>query len=272
MYAIIRLYFTVFATASVDSALPVVSGGSPLAFLAPVLLAMGAVSILIGGLGAVSRSRLDGLFAYSSIGQVGFIAVPVAVAAGTTSASLRHLGVLAGLVYALHHALAKGLLFLASGAIRDATGTTELSELGGLGERSTTLAIAFLVGNLSLIGIPPLAGFFGKLLVFEVSATQFANDLSAGTVVTLAVLLVGAVLTIVYATRAWVGSVWGVQTERVETATFDGAQLGLLAVLSVLVVLVGFGFEPVYQFADAATTAAIDAEAYVETVGPGDAS
>jgi multicomponent Na+:H+ antiporter subunit D len=271
MYAIIRLYFTVFSNASVGAVTPVTSGESPLAFLAPVLLAMGILSIIIGGLGAVSRDRLDRLFAYSSIGQVGFIAVPVAVAAGTTSASLRHLGLLAGLVYALHHALAKGLLFLASGSIRDATGTTRLAELGGIGERSTTLSLAFLVGNLSLVGIPPLAGFFGKLLVFEVSATQFAGDLSAGTVVTLAVLLVGAILTIVYATRAWVGSCWGAQTERVETATFDVPQLGLLAVLAALVLLVGLGFEPIYQFADAATTAAIDAEAYVETVGPGDA-
>jgi len=175
IYAIIRLYFTVYGGAAVTVSGPVVGGASPLSFVAPVLLVMAAVSILLGGLGAVGRERMDGLLAYSSIGQVGFIAVPVAIAAATGSPSLRHLGILAALVYALHHALAKGLLFMCTGVIRDAVGTTYLSELGGLGQRSPTFALTFFVGAVSLVGIPPLAGFFGKFLVFEAAGCRPAR-------------------------------------------------------------------------------------------------
>jgi multicomponent Na+:H+ antiporter subunit D len=269
MYAIVRLYFTVLGDASVTTEVPLVGVESPLAFLAPVLLVMGLASILVGGVGAVSRTRLDGLLAYSSIGQVGFIAVPIAIAAGTSSASLRHLGILAGLVYALHHALAKSLLFLSAGAVRDAAGTTRLAQLSGLGERSQVFSMTVLVGSLSLVGIPPLAGFFGKFFVFSAAAEQFATASVAGSGLILAVLLVGALLTIVYATRVWVGGFWGAQSDRVQVATLDRAQVAILAVLAAVVVAVGLGFEPVYQFADAAATAALDTDGYVGAIESG---
>jgi multicomponent Na+:H+ antiporter subunit D len=269
MYAIVRLYFTVLGDASVTTAVPLVGVDSPLAFLAPVLLVMGLASILVGGVGAVSRTHLDGLLAYSSIGQVGFIAVPIAIAAGTSSASLRHLGILAGLVYALHHALAKSLLFLSAGAVRDAAGTTRLAQLSGLGERSQVFSMTVLVGSLSLVGIPPLAGFFGKFFVFSAAAEQFATASVAGSGLILAVLLVGALLTIVYATRVWVGGFWGAQSDRVQVATLDRAQVAILAVLAAVVVAVGLGFEPVYQFADAAATAALDTDGYVGAIESG---
>jgi len=265
IYAIVRLYFTVLGGATLTADVPgVPAETAPLAFLAPVLLVMGAASILVGGLGAVSRDRLDGMFAYSSIGQVGFIAVPIAIAAGTPS--LRHLGVLAGLVYALHHALTKGLLFLSTAAIRDWAGTTRLADLGGLGHRSSVFSGVFFVGGLSLIGIPPLVGFFGKLFVLDAATGQFAGSQTAGTAAVVLVLLAGAVLTIIYTTRAWIEGFWGTQSMAVSTGTLDGSQVAVLATMATLVVLVGVGFEPVYVFADAAADAAIDGEAYAEAV------
>jgi len=266
IYAIIRLYFTVFAAASVPVRLPGIAGGSPLSALAPALAVMAAASIVVGGLGAVSRDSLEELLAYSSISQVGFIAAPVAVAAATADPGLRHLAVLAALVYALHHALTKGLLFLSAAAVRDVAGTTRLSEIGGLGERSPLFAGVFFVAGLSLVGIPPLVGFFGKLLVFDAAVGRLAEAPTAGSVLAVAVLLFGGLLTIVYTTRAWVGSFWGVQTERVSTGSVDRPLVALLATLATVVVLVGVGFEPVYRFADAAAAAALDTDAYVETV------
>ena len=268
IYAIIRLYFTVFGETTVAMDVPFVASESPLGFLAPVLLAMGTVSILVGGVGAVRRPRIDGLLAYSSIGQIGFIAIAIAIAAGASSPSLRHLGVLAGLVYALHHALTKGLLFLAAGVIQDATGTVRLSMLGGLGERSNVFSVVVFVASLSLVGIPPLVGFFGKFVVFETAADQFAGTPTVANGLVLAVLLVGALLTIVYSTRVWIGGFWGKQTVPVAQGELVTAQVVLLTTLAALVVLVGVGFEPVYQFADAAAEAAVDTEGYIDVVDP----
>ena len=266
IYAIIRLYFTVFAGARVSVRLPGIAGDSPLSALALALAVMSAASIVVGGLGAVSRDSLEELLAYSSISQVGFILAPVAIAAATTAPDLRHLAVLAALVYALHHALTKGLLFLSAAVVRDVAGTTRLSEVGGLGEQSPLFSGVFFIGGLSLVGIPPLVGFFGKLLVFDAAAGRLARAPTAWSVLAVLVLLFGALLTIVYVTRAWVGGFWGVQTEPVSTGRVDRPLVALLATLATVVVLVGVGFEPVYRFADAAAAAALDTDAYVETV------
>ncbi|MFC7057325.1 complex I subunit 5 family protein [Halovenus salina] len=272
IYAIIRLYFTIFGTATVPVDVPGVAGDTPLAFLAPVLLVMAALSIVVGGLGALTRDSLEGLFAYSSIGQIGFIAVPIGIAAATTSETLRKTGLLAGLIFALHHALTKGLLFLGTGVIRDTTGTTQLSELGGLGDRSPAFASVFLVGTLSLAGIPPLAGFFGKFLVFDTAGRRFASQTAggfwavAGASGILGILLLGALLTILYSTRAWIGAVWGEETGLVAGNSVDAGEVVILATLSVLVIAVGVGFEPVYEFAEAAAESALDTDGYIDAV------
>ncbi|WP_121741213.1 complex I subunit 5 family protein [Natronorubrum halophilum] len=267
IYAIIRLSFTVFAGAqiSVDLEAPivgaVVSGPSPLAFVGAVLFAMATASILVGGIGAVGRDSIEGVLAYSSIGQVGFIAIPVAIAATASSAELRHFAIVAALVYALNHTLAKGLLFLAVGAIRSATGTSRLADLGGLARRSPPLAVAFFVGSLALVGIPPLSGFFGKFLVFYTAARAELAPV-------LGLLLVGSLLTIAYATRTWNRSFWGARTSAVEEATVDPVQVGVLLALATVIVAVGVGFELVYQFAEAAAAAALDTDGYVDAVDP----
>ncbi len=265
IYAIIRLSFTVFADANVavDLAIPAtgIAIDSPLAFVGAALFVMAGASILLGGIGAVGRDSLEGVFAYSSIGQVGFIAVPVAIGATVTAPELRQLAIVAALVYALNHTLAKGLLFLSVGAVRTATGTSSFDDLGGLAKHSPPLAISVFVASLALVGIPPLSGFFGKLLVFDAAARA-----GAGPVIVL--LLVGSLLTIAYATRLWNRSFWGAQTPAVEAAAIDRVEVTVLVVLAATILAVGVGFEPVYEFATAAAEAALDTEGYIEAVDP----
>ena len=267
LYALIRLYFTVFDAAAVGSTLPGLSGESPLALFGPVLFAMAVASIVVGGLGAVDRESIEGVLAYSSIGQLGFIAVPVAIAA-TAVGDLRHLALVASLVFALHHALAKGTLFLVAATVRGATGTNQFDELGGLAGRSPVLGVAFFVGMLSLIGIPPLTGFFGKLLVFEAAAAGLSTPGTVGPVLALIVLVGGSLLTIAYTTLTWNGAFWGARTEAVDSATVHRGQLAVLVTLAAIILAVGVGFEPVYDFAAAAADAALDRAAYVDAVGP----
>ncbi|WP_435099947.1 complex I subunit 5 family protein [Halorubrum sp. N11] len=270
IYAIVRLYFTVFATASTPVGWLGGTVTSPLAFLAPVLGAMGAASIVVGGFGAVGRDRLGDVFAYSSIGQVGFIAVPVAIAAAADpTGTLRGVAIAAALVFALHHALAKGLLFLSVAAVEDATDTDRLRDIGGIAGHSPVLSGAVFVGLLSLIGLPPLTGFFGKFLAFDVAVRGVASGPVTLSALALVALLLGAALTILYATRVWVGGFWGRETTAVEAATVDSGQVAVLAALAATVVLVGVGFDPIYRFAETAATAALDGEAYVEVVGLG---
>ncbi|WP_280586234.1 proton-conducting transporter membrane subunit [Halorubrum sp. Boch-26] len=268
IYAIVRLYFTVFAAATIPVDVAGLTGTSPLDFLAPVLGAMGVASILVGGFGAIGRDRLGGVFAYSSIGQVGFIAIPVAIAAAADpTGALRGVAIAAALVFALHHALAKGLLFLSVGAVEDATKTDRLRDLGGLAGHSPVLSGAVFVGLCSLIGLPPLTGFFGKFLAFDAAIRGLASDSGLLSALALVALLLGAALTILYATRVWVGGFWGRETAAVEVASVESGQVTVLVALAAAVVLVGVGFDPIYRFAETAATAALDGEAYVDIVG-----
>ncbi|HET7323070.1 MAG TPA: proton-conducting transporter membrane subunit [Halococcus sp.] len=265
IYAIIRLYFTVFAAATlpVGLSLPGFVGDSFLSFFGPILFIMAAGSILLGGIGALSRVDLDGVLAYSSIGQIGFVVLPLAVAA--TVPKVRALGIAAALIYALNHAFAKSMLFLASGTIKEAVGSVNFADISGLMQRTPVLSIGFFVGALSLIGIPPLAGFFGKLFVFQTTANAGVLG-GRGATIALGLSLFGAILTIAYFTRAWNRGFWGTQSEGVETATYSPALVGVVVALALSLVVVGIGFEPVLEAANAAAGAALDRGAYVSAV------
>ncbi|MFB6299494.1 MAG: complex I subunit 5 family protein [Halobacteriales archaeon] len=257
IYAMIRLYFTVFAAAELPLSMPGIQGTSFLAFYGPVLFLMAAASILLGGVAAVSRNDIDSLLSYSSISQVGFIVMPLAV--GATVPAVRPLAITAALIYTLNHAIAKGTLFLTSGAIYDAVGSIEFVGIGGLTEETPALSVAFFLGGLALIGIPPLSGFFGKLLVFDVVSR-------AGADAALAFVLFGAILTIAYISKAWNRGFWGPPTDAVLAADDRPSIVAIVLTLSIALLAIGIGFEPVLRAAEAATTAALDRGAYIETV------
>jgi multicomponent Na+:H+ antiporter subunit D len=269
VYAIVRLYFTVFAAGTLEAGLglPGLSGRSFLAFFGPVLFVMALASMVVGGVGAVSRDDLDDVFAYSSIGQVGFIVLPLAVVATVADPAIRVLGLVAALVYSLNHAVAKSLLFLVSGAVFEAVGTIKIPQLGGLTSRRPVLSGSFFVGALALVGIPPLSGFFGKLLVFDTGARAHAAGASLAWLA-LAGALVGAVFTIAYLSRAWSRAFWGEVSPAVDRAGRPVVLVAVVAALAALVVAIGVGFDPVYGAAEAAAEAALDREGYVEAVDP----
>ncbi len=267
LYAIVRLWFTVLGGTTFQG-LSGIPGDSPLVLLGAVLLAMGVASIGVGAVGAVARSSIEVVLAYSSIGQVGFIAVAIAIAALATG-DLRLLALTAALVYALHHALAKSLLFLAAATVRDVTGTNRFELVGGLAGTSPALGAAVFVGGLTLVGVPPLTGFFGKFLLFDAAVRVNGTVPPAVGVAVLGVLLAGSVLTIVYVTRLWTACFWGAQTEAVQREAVDPGQVALLVAMAAAIVVLGVGFEPVATFAQNGAEAATNSEAYVRAVLPG---
>ena len=270
IYAIVRLYFTVFAAATVPAGAPAFAGDSFLAVFGPVLFLVAAASIVIGGVAAVNQADLDSVLGYSSIGQAGFIVLPLALAAAAEG-PLRVLGVAAALVYALNHAVAKGLLFLASGAVYDGVGSIEFDDLGGLTGRAPVLSGAFFVGGLALVGIPPLSGFFGKLLVFDTAGQSLTAGVGGGGLA-LAVALGGALLTIVYVSRTWNRGFWGAESEAVGAGTYPRTLVAIVAALALVLVAIVVGFDPVYRAAQAAAEAAVDTGGYVDLVDPTTAS
>jgi len=129
-----------------------------------VLLWLGAFTIVVGGLLALAQDDLKRMHAYSSVGQVGYIAL----ALGTG----HYLGYYAAVLFMVSHALTKGLLFFTAGSVVYATGgRRSMSALRGLGRRLPVTAACSLAGALSLAGMPPFSGFVGKAGVVLAAAT-----------------------------------------------------------------------------------------------------
>ncbi|OGX19865.1 MAG: NADH/ubiquinone/plastoquinone (complex I) [Omnitrophica WOR_2 bacterium RBG_13_44_8b] len=122
-----------------------------------VLMFLGALSLIVAVILALSQWDLKRLLAYHSISQIGYVVLGIGL--GTP------LGILGGLFHLFNHSVFKSLLFLNSGAIDYAAGTRDLKETGGLAKIMPVTYKTNLVASMSIAGIPPFNGFFSKLII-----------------------------------------------------------------------------------------------------------
>ncbi|RLD43803.1 MAG: hypothetical protein DRI86_09100 [Bacteroidetes bacterium] len=124
-----------------------------------VLAWLGAITGVIATFYAVIQTDAKRLLAYSSVAQLGYIVVGLAI--GTK------LSVMAAIFMAIMHAIFKGTLFMAVGAVERQTGTTDMTKLGALIRKMPWTFVASLMSIIALAGIPPLGGFVGKWMLYE---------------------------------------------------------------------------------------------------------
>lgn len=213
VYAIARIFINVFGLT------PMISN---------ILIALGTISMIVGALLAIGQEDLKRLLAYSSISQVGYIILGLGI--GTP------LAILGGLFHLFNHATFKSLLFLNSGAIESSTGTRKLEEMGGLTERLPVTSWTGIIGSLSIAGIPPLNGFWSKLIIIigAVMAKRFF-------VAALATLV--SVITLAYFLRVQRFAFFGALPAKLsEIKESPRLMLGSLVALSALCVIVGLSF------------------------------
>jgi hydrogenase-4 component B len=134
-----------------------------------VLMALGALSGILGVAFALGQHDLKRLLAYHSIENIGIILLGLGL--GTLGKSTGHpviqlLGFAGALLHVLNHSLFKGLLFLAAGSVVHATGSRDLEQMGGLGQRMPWTSAAFLVGSWAISGLPPLNGFVSEWFIY----------------------------------------------------------------------------------------------------------
>jgi NADH-quinone oxidoreductase subunit N len=168
---------------------------------APALWVMAAASMIVGNLAALRQTNIVRLMAYSSIAQAGFMLVPFAAAAvaGTDLAEAFSATVIYLVIYAVMNLGAFGVVI--AGARR--TGTGEIEGWAGLGSYDPKLGILAAVFFFSLAGIPPLAGWFAKFVMFR--SVMIAGD--TATVVLAVIAAINAVIALYYYARV-VKAVW----------------------------------------------------------------
>jgi multicomponent Na+:H+ antiporter subunit D len=122
-----------------------------------VFLFVGALSIVVGALAALGQSDFKRMLAYSSISQVGYILAGI----GSGSA----LGILGAVFHLFNHSVFKSTLFVNSAALESQTGTRNINKMSGLASKMPITAATSVISSLSTAGLPPLAGFWSKLLI-----------------------------------------------------------------------------------------------------------
>ncbi len=223
VYAMARVVFNVFGLNRISSP-----------GLFNMLVGFGVVSIIVGALLALTQTNYKRLLAYSSISQVGYILLGLGIG--------NYWGVVGALFHVMSHALAKGLLFLASRSIELQTGTRETKKLSRLEKAMPVTTWSYIVGALSLSGIPPFAGFFSKLFIIlgAVAARLYWMAILAAlfSVVTLGYLL------------KVVNRAFARPTGEEIVPTRESPRLILLAlvILVVLAIAFGIGFKPLLDW------------------------
>jgi formate hydrogenlyase subunit 3/multisubunit Na+/H+ antiporter MnhD subunit len=145
-------------------------GGAPPAWWGWTVLAIGVASGVLGVLWALAQHDIKRLLAYHSVENIGIILIGAGV--GSLGASYGHpavavLGFTGAALHTVNHGLFKSLLFLGAGAVYRLTGTRDMERLGGVGRRMPLTWLAFLIGSVAIIGVPPLNGFVSEWVVYQ---------------------------------------------------------------------------------------------------------
>jgi len=172
VYVMLRILFTVFPQ------------GFALTRPADELfIVAGIAGIITASVYAIYQENIKRLLAYSSVAQVGYMVLGIGFASAT--------GLTAALVHLFNHALMKGALFMAVGAIVYRIGACRMEQIHGLGRSMPWTFGAIVIGGLSLIGVPGTAGFISKWYLVVAALEQQAW-------ISVAVILSGSLLAVVY--------------------------------------------------------------------------
>jgi multicomponent Na+:H+ antiporter subunit D len=242
VYALIRIFTLVF-TAQTALTHGIILGGA-------------AFTMITGVLGAASQIHMRRILSFHIVSQIGYMVMGLGL--------FTPLALAGSIFYLIHHIIVKTNLFLVAGYVRRVCGTEELARLGGLYRSRPLAAALFLVPALSLAGLPPLSGFFAKLLLV-LAAIRHSAWIVAG------VALGVGLLTLYSMMKIWAAVFWGApgpDSPAPERADPDAGRHLLLPVLglALLTVAIGFGAGPVYTLSRQAAESLLEPSRYIAAV------
>jgi formate hydrogenlyase subunit 3/multisubunit Na+/H+ antiporter MnhD subunit len=164
--------------------------------MASMLLAtLGSAAIMFGSVLALMQERLKLLIAYSTVAQIGYLFLMFPLAGGLHPWAADAWS--GGVMQTLSHGFAKAAMFLAAGLITESLGHDRIDDLRGIGSAMPVTLLAFGMGGLSLMGLPPSGGFIAKWLLIK-------SSVEAGQWVWAVVMLAGGLLAVGYVYRVLV--------------------------------------------------------------------
>ena len=235
IYALIRFTYTIFD----------LSGAYDL------LILIGLLTMVFAEISAIRQDKLKRMLAYSSIGQMGLVMIAFGI--GTTE------GVFAALFIMLNHAIIKPLLFFSGSYLVYHSRKKLISDVNGMGKLAPFTSLLFALGAFAIVGLPPFAGFWGKLSFLTAAA-------DSNMIMIIALVLIVSVVELVYYMRV------------VNRIFFFKRSTGLLArrptvnayvvmtLLGAMVLIIGFFPDTVGGYLQAAADTLVDKTQYIHHV------
>lgn len=239
VYALVRVFTLVFT-------------GDP-GLTQGLILSVAVLTMVTGVLGAAAQFEFRRVLSFHIVSQIGYMILGLGL--------FTRLALAGSVFYLIHHIVVKTNLFLVAGIVKRLGGTLDLGTLGGLYRRRPALALLFLVPALSLAGIPPLSGFWGKLVLVKAG-------LESGRHAVTATALAVSLLTLFSMTKLWNEAFWKEPPEAsaASAARVPWTLLGPVVALATITVGVGLGAGPVFDLAGRAADQLVDPSQYVRAV------
>lgn len=216
-YGLIRVLYVVFGI----SLLTQLGSTGKLSYIGLAISLLGILTLFYGEIKALLQTDIKKLLAYSTMAQIGEIAVTLGI--GT------YLGLVGGFYHILNHAIMKGLLFLAAGTFIYRRKSQDIADLKGIGKVMPFTAGCLSIGILAIMGLPPFNGFISKALML------YAN-IEAGLWYFAALILLGSVIAAIY----YIKLIKTIFFEKYEGPKIKDAPVTMLVPLGILTGLVIF--------------------------------
>ncbi len=184
---------------------------------AKTVMWVGVATLILGALDALAARHLKKMLAYSTMSQIGYMFF----ALGTG-------GVLASQFHLVSHAVFKALLFMAAGAVIHESGTKEIGDMSGVGEKMPLTRILVLLGVMGLSGVPLFSGFFSKDMIFAAALEHKAY-------IQLGIAVLGAITTFTYSWKAYLSVFKG----EISQAVADAKEAHPLVLIPMIVLAAG---------------------------------
>lgn len=229
VYVLLRMYFSVFGVAINVSALPVTEA----------LLVLSVAAMFLASILAFYENRVERILAYSSVAQIGYIMLGISLA--------NEDGLTGGIAHIYNHAVSKALLFLSIGAVTYRLGHPYVEQLAGIGRKMPLTMATFVLGGLSIIGVPGTAGFVSKWYLGT-------GSVAAGTPLLVFLIVASSIIAVLYVGRIVEVAYFRPVSKDCANAS-DPPLTMMVPMLAMACAVVYFGIDPTYS-ADLAREAA----------------
>lgn len=214
---------------------------------------LAGLTMVLGVLGAVSRDFIRGILSFHILSQIGFMVLAIGF--------FSEYALAAAVFYIVHHIIVKSSLFMAGGIVGVLNRSDELEQSANLWKRAPIVGLLFLLPALSLAGIPPLSGFWGKYMIVVEGVRQ-------GAWVLVGLSIVASVLTLFSMLKIWNATFW-TDDPAIPVRLDDRRWVGMAAVTAAMVALslvIGLGASPFVNLAFETAREVLDQQAYIEHV------